>query len=284
MAHILSGLEVAKQLQEQTITLVNQLKQQQIQPTLAILRVGEKADDLSYEKSTIKRCQQYGIEVKTLSLASDVAYDTFYQVLSQLNADPSIHGILMLRPLPSYLDNEKARNMIHPDKDVDGCTDASLAAIFTNTNHGFAPCTAQAAMDLLDYYKIPLSGKHVVVIGRSLVVGRPLSMLLLHRNATVTICHSKTANLSQITQNADIVISCCGQMEFLNANYVSQGQTIIDVGIHYNSLKGHLCGDVLFEEVEPIVAHITPVPKGVGSITTALLLQHVALAASKQES
>ena len=184
-----------------------------------------------------------------------------------------------MRPLPKHLDNEKARQYIKPCKDVDGCTDGSLAGVFTDSNIGFAPCTAQAAIEILDYYNIDVKGKNVVILGRSLVIGKPVSMLLLNKNATVTICHTKTKDVEKIAAKSDIIIAATGQMESIDASYVNPDQTIIDVGITYNETKQKLCGDVLFEEVEPIVKNITPVPGGVGSVTTSVLVKHVIEAA-----
>ncbi len=281
MANILYGADVAKAINERTISTVNQLKAKGINPTLAILRVGERSDDISYERGTIKRCEAVGVEVKKVVLDAEIRKEEFYLALDQLNNDDSVHGILMFRPLPKHLDNEKARKQINPDKDVDGCTDLSLAGVFTNSAMGFAPCTAQAAVEMLDYYGIDVAGKNVAVLGRSLVVGKPVSMLLMNKNATVTVCHTKTVNTAEISKKADIIIACTGKMESLNAQYFSENQTVIDVGINFNEVKGKLCGDVLFEEAEPIVANISPVPKGVGSVTTAVLVNHVAVAAER---
>jgi len=281
MAEILKGKPVADQITKQIQKDVEILKNKGITPTLAILRVGEREDDLSYERGAMKRSETCGISVKNVVLPADVKESEFFATLEALNQDASVHGILMFRPLPKHLDNEKARKQINPDKDVDGCTDLSLAGVFTNSAMGFAPCTAQAAVEMLDYYGIDVAGKNVAVLGRSLVVGKPVSMLLMNKNATVTVCHTKTVNTAEISKKADIIIACTGKMESLNAQYFSENQTVIDVGINFNEVKGKLCGDVLFEEAEPIVANISPVPKGVGSVTTAVLVNHVAVAAER---
>ena len=275
MANILYGTDVAKAINERSKEGINQCLDAGVHPTLAILRVGQREDDLAYERGIIKNCEKLNVKIKHVVLDEKVAVDEFYSTLDSLNTDSAVHGILMFRPLPKYLDNEKARKMLNPAKDVDGCTDGSLAGVFTNTPIGFSPCTAQAAIEILDYYGIELKGKNVAVLGRSLVVGKPVSMLLLNRNATVTICHTKTVDTKSITKKADIIIACTGQMESLDASYFKEGQTIIDVGISWNANKNKLCGDVLFESVEPIVENITPVPKGVGSVTTSILLNHV---------
>ncbi|MBQ1521911.1 MAG: bifunctional 5,10-methylenetetrahydrofolate dehydrogenase/5,10-methenyltetrahydrofolate cyclohydrolase [Erysipelotrichaceae bacterium] len=282
MAEILKGRPVAAILDERTAHEVAILKENGIDTTLAILRVGEKGDDIAYEKGAMKKCRNVGIKVRNVMLPEDVSYEEFYRTLDELNSDPEVHGILMFRPLPKYLDNEKARNYIDPVKDVDGCSDSSLGSIFVDKEFGFAPCTAEAVMETLKYYNVDVKGKNVAVIGRSLVVGKPLAMLLMNRNATVTVCHTKTKDVPSITRQADIVICCTGRMESINAEYVSEGQTVIDVGIKYNETKQKLCGDVLFEEVEPIVDRITPVPGGIGSVTTSVLTRHVVKAAVNQ--
>ena len=282
MARLLKGKDVVEALNEKLTSEVNELKEKGIVPTLAILRVGERADDLSYERGAIKRCEAIGVAVKVVALPIDVAEDEFFNTLEELNDDISIHGILMFRPLPKHIDGERARKLLKASKDVDGCTDLSLAGVFTNTDLGFAPCTAEAAMEILKYYGISVSGKNVAVIGRSLVIGRPVAMLLMHENATVTICHTKTKDGSSITKNADIVVVASGQMESVGAEFLREGQTVIDVGISWNDAKGKLCGDVKFDEVEGIVEAITPVPGGVGGVTTSILVKHVVEAAKRQ--
>lgn len=282
MAKLLKGKEVVDALNIKMANQVEALKEMGVNPTLAILRVGERADDLSYERGAIKRCQQVGVEVQVEALEEDVSEEAFFEKLTELNEDDSVHGILMFRPLPKHIDGEKARNMLKAEKDVDGCTDLSLAGVFTNTNLGFAPCTAEAAMEILKHYEIPLSGKKVAVIGRSLVIGRPVAMMLMHENATVTICHTRTVDIPSITKDADIVVVASGQMESIGKEYLREGQTVIDVGISWNDEKGKLCGDVKFDEAEPIVDAITPVPGGVGGVTTSILVKHVVEAAAKK--
>ena len=206
MAEILKGAPVTAALNEKMTAEVAALKEQGVVPTLAILRVGERKDDLSYETGAMKRCAAVGVEVRNVVLPADVCQEDFDAALEQLNTDDSVHGILMFRPLPKQLDSERARQMLNPAKDVDGCTDGSLAGVFTNTKVGFAPCTAQAAIEILDYYGIDCTGKRAAVIGRSLVVGRPVSMMLMHKNATVTTCHTMTVDMPTVTREADIRI------------------------------------------------------------------------------
>ncbi|MGN1144439.1 MAG: bifunctional 5,10-methylenetetrahydrofolate dehydrogenase/5,10-methenyltetrahydrofolate cyclohydrolase [Anaerovoracaceae bacterium] len=282
MAEILKGALVTAALNEKMAAKAAQLKECGVVPTLAILRVGERPDDLSYERGAMKRCETVGVEVKNVVLPEDVSQADFDQALQQLNEDDSVHGILMFRPLPAQLDNEKARQMLNPEKDIDGCTDGSLAGVFTDTKTGFPPCTAQAAMEILDYYGVNCTGKKAAVIGRSLVVGRPAAMMLMHKNATVTICHTKTVDMPSITREADILIVCAGKMETIGAEYLREGQVVVDVGIGWNEEKGKLCGDVKFEEAEPVVGAITPVPGGVGTVTTSVLVSHVVEAAARK--
>ncbi len=281
MAMLLKGAPAAAALNERSAAAAAALKEKGIVPTLAILRVGARDGDLSYERGAMKRCDQIGVTVRNVVLPDDVESNVFFAALEELNRDPAVHGILMLRPLPKHLDGEKARRMLAPEKDVDGCTDGSLAGVFTNTALGFPPCTAQAAMEILKYYEIPLSGKRAAVIGRSLVVGRPAALMLMHENATVTVCHTRTVNLPSVVREADIVIAASGQMESLGVECLREGQTVVDVGISWNEAKQKLCGDVRFEEAEPLVAAITPVPGGVGAVTTSVLVSHVVEAAKR---
>ena len=281
MAELLKGKAVADSLTEKMAADVAALKEKGVTPTLAILRVGERDDDLSYERGAMKRCDSVGVAVRNVVLPADVDSDTFFKTLDELNHDDSVHGILMFRPLPKQLDGEKARQMLNPAKDVDGCTDGSLAGVFTNTKVGFPPCTAQAAMEILDFYGVDCKGKRAAVIGRSLVVGRPAALMLMHKNATVTVCHTKTVDMPSVTKEADILIVCAGQMRSIGAEYLKPGQVVVDVGIHFNEETQKLCGDVKFEEAEPLVGAVSPVPGGVGSVTTCVLVSHVVEAAKR---
>ena len=275
MARLLKGKIVADALMEENRKTVAELKEKGLCPTLAIFRIGEKDSDLSYEKGINKKAEEAGIRLVKYVFDEDVPTEEFYSKLDQSNKDPGIHGILVFRPLPDRFNDDELRNMIDPSKDVDGCNDLSLAGIFINKNLGFAPCTAQSVIEILNYYKIDPKGKNVVVLGRSLVIGKPVSMMLSNLNATVTICHSRTRDVEKIAAKADILICATGMMESVNRNYVNENQTVIDVGISWNENKNKLCGDVLFEEVEPLVKDITPVPGGVGSLTSCILISHV---------
>lgn len=281
MAEVLLGAPVTEALNARMIADVEELKGKGIEPTLCIFRVGERPDDLSYERGAMKRCDKIGVTVKNVVLPADVDQETFDKTLTELNEDPAIHGILMFRPLPKQLDNEKARKMLNPAKDVDGCTDGSLAGVFTNTKTGFPPCTAQAAMEILKFYEVPLRGKTATVIGRSLVVGRPVSMMLMHENATVTTCHTKTPDPAAVARNADILIAASGQLHSITPDYTNPDQVIIDVGINWDEAKGGISGDVDFDAVEPCCKALTPVPRGVGTVTTSVLVSHVVEAAKR---
>ena len=280
MAEILKGADVVNAINERAIAKVELLKKNDITATLAIVRVGERADDVSYEKTATKRCDTVGVNVKNIVLPADVSQGELMQNILELNDDDSVHGVLLFRPLPKHLSDDAVRALLKPEKDIDGITDGSLAGVFTGSAQGFAPCTAQACIEILDHFNIDCKGKRAVVIGRSLVVGKPVAMMLMQRHATVTICHTRTVDMPSVARNAEILIVAAGQMEGLTKEYFSPGQVVIDVGINWNDEKGKLCGDVLFEDAEPIVAAITPVPGGVGTVTTSVLVSHVVEAAS----
>ena len=281
MAEILKGAPVANALTERLKESVNALRARGVTPTLAILRVGERADDLAYERGAMKRCDKIGIAVSSVTLPADVKQGALMAQIARLNSDSAINGVLMFRPLPPQLDEVAACEALLPAKDLDGITSGSAAALYSGAGAGFAPCTAEAVVALLKHYGVEIFGKNVAVVGRSLVIGRPVSMLLLGENATVTMCHSRTRYLAGVTRRADIVVAAMGKAEMLGAEYFTPGQTVIDVGINYSEAKGKLVGDVDFDAVEPIVAAITPVPAGVGSVTTAVLASHVVRAAER---
>lgn len=202
-------------------------------------------------------------------------------VIDEVNRDDAIHGCLMFRPLPKTLDEAAACAALDPAKDVDCITEGSLFGVFANRKVGFPPCTAEACIQLLDYYGYELSGARVTVVGRSLVIGKPVSMMLQARNATVTMCHTRTRDLAAECRKAEVLVVAAGHIGTVRADAVSEGQTVIDVGINWDEQAGKLCGDVAFDEAEPIVGAITPVPGGVGSVTTAVLAKHVVEAAER---
>ena len=309
MAKLLLGKEVTDALNASLQTRTAALREKGTVPTLGIIRVGANPSDLSYEKGAVKPAELVGVEVKKFELPEDASKEDVLAVIDQVNADDSIHGVLMFRPLPKHLkaDQNEICNRLDPKKDVDcmthmsnagvfegldlGCmTDLSNAGVFEGRSDlGFAPCTPAACMEILDYYGIDCKGKNAVVIGRSLVVGKPAAMMLMGKNATVTVCHTKTVNTAEICKNADIIVSAAGVLNSLTKDYVRPGQVVIDVSINWDANKpnakgglGGIAGDACFSEVEPIVDAITPVPGGVGSVTTSVLMKHVVEAAEKR--
>ena len=280
MATILKGAPVVAAMNEANAARCAALKARGVTPTLAVVRVGARPDDLSYEKGVLTRCGKVGVEVKQFLLPEDAAQEQLLDVIAQVNADPAIHGCLLFRPLPKQFDDRTIRAALAPEKDIDGITDGSLAGVFTNSAIGYPPCTAQACLEILKYYQVSLSGKRAVVVGRSLVVGKPAAMMLDRENATVTICNSRTQNLPALCKEADVVVVAMGKRGFIGADCLREGQTVVDVGIHVGD-DGKLCGDVRFAEAEPVVEAITPVPGGVGTVTTSVLVGHVVEAAEK---
>ena len=280
MATILKGAPVVAAMNEANAARCAALKARGVTPTLAVVRVGARPDDLSYEKGVLTRCGKVGVEVKQFLLPENAAQEQLLDVIAQVNADPAIHGCLLFRPLPKQFDDRTIRAALAPEKDIDGITDGSLAGVFTNSAIGYPPCTAQACLEILKYYQVPLSGKRAVVVGRSLVVGKPAAMMLDRENATVTLCNSRTQNLPALCQEADVVVVAMGKQGAIGGEHLRAGQVVVDVGIHVNE-EGRLCGDVRFDEAEPLVEAITPVPGGVGTVTTSVLVGHVVEAAEK---
>ena len=290
MAKQLLGKEVTAALNEKIMGQVAELKEKGIEPKLCIIRVGENSSDISYEKGATKRCETLGVAVEKILLPEEVTKEELLAVIDKVNKDTSIHGVLLFRPLPKHLkaDQSEIENALDPAKDVDCMTDGSMSGVFTGKPLGFPPCTPQACMEILDYYGIDCKGKTAVVIGRSLVVGKPAAMMLMAKNATVTICHTKTVNTAEIAKNADILVSAAGVLNSLTKDYVRPGQVVIDVSINWDAEKpnskggkGAIAGDAVYSEVEPIVEAITPVPGGVGAVTTSVLVGHVVEAAMR---
>ena len=278
MAKVLEGKAVAAAMAGQLRLRAEALARRGVEPRLAILRVGDNGSDLAYERAAAKRCAALGIGVETVTLPGDADTQAVLAAIDRVNADERIHGCLPLRPLPGAIDDGSVRQRLSARKDVDGIGPASLARLFTGSGEGFSPCTAQACLELLDYYGVSLRGKHAVIIGRSLVVSRPLALLLVERDATVTICHTKTVDLPALCRTADILVSAAGKAGLVDASYLRPGQVVVDVGVNV-SPEGKLCGDVRFEQAEKVVEAITPVPGGVGSVTTLVLCKHVIQAA-----
>ena len=281
MATIGKGAEVNSGLNARIMKDVEALKARGITPTLAIVRVGERPDDLSYERGAVKRAEALGVAVAKCALPVDVTQEVLLQVIRDINVDSKIHGVLLFRPLPKHLDEALICNTLVPEKDIDGITELSLAGVFAGKPLGFAPCTPSACIEILDHFGVDCTGKKAVVIGRSLVVGKPVAMMLVKKNATVTICHTRTADLPAVCREADILIAAAGKAGMVGADFVRPGQLVIDVGINWNEQEQKLCGDVDFEAVSPIVEAITPVPGGVGTVTTSVLIGHVVEAAKR---
>ena len=281
MAKQLLGKEVTAALNERIKADVAALKEKGINPTLGIIRVGENESDISYERGATKRCETLGVACEKILLPADATQEQVLAAVDKVNKDDSIHGVLLFRPLPKHLNQTEIENALDPAKDVDCMTDGSMSGVFTGKAVGFPPCTPQACMEILDHYGIDCTGKKAVVIGRSLVVGKPAAMMLIKKNATVTVCHTRTVDLPSVAREADILIVAAGRAGVVTKEYGAPGQTVIDVGINVNA-EGKLCGDVAYAEVEPIVDAITPVPGGVGSVTTSVLVGHVVEAATRK--
>lgn len=281
MATLLKGKPVADALTEEVASRVDALREAGIVPTLAIIRVGAREDDLSYERSALKRCASVGIETRTFTLDQNCSQEELMAAIAAVNNDDSIHGCLMFRPLPKTLDEAAACDALDPAKDVDGITAGSLYGVFSDQNVGFPPCTAEACVRLIEHYGYNLKGADVVVVGRSLVIGKPVAMMLMGRHATVTIAHTRTRDLAAKCKDADLVVVAAGHIGTLGADAVHEGLTVVDVGINFDEARGKLVGDADFDAVEPVVDAITPVPGGVGSVTTAVLAEHVVQAAER---
>lgn len=279
MAELLKGAPVAAALNDKTKQRAEALRSRGITPTLAIIRVGDEPGGAAYERAAVRRCEAVGVDVRLVTLPSAVPQYVLTGAVAELNADGSVHGILLIRPLPKTMDERAVCAMIDPCKDVDGASDASLAALLSGTE-GFAPCTASACMELMRHYGVELEGKRAVVVGRSLVVGKPAALLLLARNATVTLCHSRTPELARVVREADVVVSAAGRKGLLGAECFRAGQSVVDVSVNVDE-AGNMTGDADFAAAEAVVSRITPVPGGVGPVTNAVLVSNVVTAAER---
>lgn len=283
-ARILQGAAVAdalcRQLKEETEGLIQTGRR----PVLALLSVGDRGDQRSYKMGAIKRCREIGIEIIEIAAPVKATEDELCSMVRMLNENRIISGVLPLRPIEneSGCNERRVLNCLLPEKDMDGVTEQSMFSLYAGADEGCAPCTAEAVVEMLRYYEIPMQGKHAVILGRSHVIGRPLAMLLLKENASVTICHSHSEDLAGICRSADIVISAVGVPKLLGREHLRQGQTVIDVGMTLDKESGRLLGDVDFEAVQELVAAISPVPGGVGAVTTTVLAKHVVEAAKKR--
>lgn len=270
----LDGKPVVQALREDLIKRVQKLSEENNTPTVQIVRVGDRPDNLSYEKSIIKNCELLGIRSVINGLPEDITQEELVDVIEQANEDNNVHGILLFRPLPEHLDLEEIRKIINPAKDIDCMSPLNIGRILEDDQKGIAPCTPKAVMALLRHYNIPLEGTNVAMVGASLVVGRPLSMLLVEAFATVAICHIYTQDVPSYTTKADVVITACGVPKLFGEKYFNENTIVIDVGINFDE-NGKLCGDVDYDVVFDKVKAITPTAGGIGIITTTILLSHV---------
>ena len=277
----LGGKEVADKIVEDIKVKVEELKGKGVSPKLAILRVGARDDDLAYERGVLKRFESAGVEVEVTAVDLGISQEELDKTFDGINNDPKVHGILVFRPLPKGLSDEHMRRTIDPGKDSDFMDIRNMENVLAGVPDSAAPCTAEAVMALIKHYQIETKGKKVTVVGRSLVIGKPAALLLTTANATVTVCHTKTVNIEEECKNADIIVACCGVAKMITEKFVKPGQIVIDVGMNVDE-EGKLCGDVDYEKVSEIADAVTPVPGGVGSITTAILLKHVVDNAGRQ--
>jgi len=275
----LKGAAVSAKIKEQVETLLTDLKGST--PKLAIVRVGERPDDLSYERGALKKMESFGLVGESFPFPQDITDEAFKIAFAKINEDPDIDGILLLRPLPKQIKEKDIEHMIDPGKDLDGISPENIARVFAGDDTGFAPCTAEAVVEVLKANDISLTGKRVAIVGRSMVVGRPLSMLMLKENATVTICHTRTEDLKKTCKDAQILVAAAGRARMVDASYVGADAIVVDVGINVDE-DGKLCGDVDFDSLEGTASMATPVPGGVGAVTTAVLARHLVLAALKK--
>lgn len=250
-------------------------------PKLAIIRVGENPDDMSYEKGAVKKMDAFGLRSQCYTFPADITDGDFKKEFTAINEDTDVSGILLLRPLPKQICEKDIEAMIDPKKDLDGISPVNIAKVFSGDSTGFAPCTAEAVIEVLKAYNISMEGKRAAIVGRSMVVGRPLSMLLLKENATVTICHTRTKDLPGTCKQAEILVAAAGKAKMLDASYVGENTTVIDVGINVDE-NGKLCGDVAADTLEENSGKLTPVPGGVGAVTTAVLAKHLVQAALRK--
>ena len=284
MGEIIKGKPVGDALSEILKGECEALVKEGIQPKLAILRVGAKPNDLSYERGALKKCDTIGIVAEVTELPEGTTQDEYIAALEKLNKDSSVHGILTFRPLPKGIDEEVIKNVISPEKDVDCFSPMNTAKLMEGDKTGFPPCTPTAVVEILKHYNVPLKGANVVVLGRSMVVGKPVSMLLLGENATVTICHSKTQDLAKVCSQADVLVAGVGRARMVTSDYIKEGAVVIDVGINAKPEGGGICGDVDTDDVVEKASMVTPVPAGVGSVTTSILAKHVIKACKQQNN
>lgn len=274
---LLYGADTAEKIKEEISGILSELKG--YIPTLGIVRIGSNSADISYEKGAVKKMESLSLKTKVFEFDENISSEDFIEEFKKINKDDEIDGILLFRPLPEHIDEKKVIEVLDERKDLDGISYKNIAKVFAGDESGFAPCTAKAVIKILESNNIELEGKNVVVLGRSMVIGKPVAMLAIQKNATVTLCHSKTADLKKVCKNADVLIVAIGRAKMINDDYIGEDAVVIDVGINF--FEGKLCGDVDLENVKN-AAMATPVPKGVGAVTTSVLAQHLVIAALKK--
>lgn len=273
---VLKGAEVSAKIKEQVREDLNRLQEKKpgFVPKLAIVRVGENPDDISYERGAIKKMENFGLQARSYEFPQEISDEEFKARFKEINEDPEVTGILLLKPLPRQIHEKEIDSMIMPEKDLDGISPVNMAKVFMGDSTGFAPCTAEAVIEVLKANEIPITGKRVTIVGRSLIVGKPLAMLMMKENGTVTVCHTRTVDLLATCRQAEILVAAAGKAKMLNEEYVGQNAVVIDVGIHVDD-EGKLCGDVDFDSIKEKASAATPVPGGVGAVTTAVLAKHL---------
>ncbi len=273
---ILKGAEVSAKIKEQVCEDLKRLQEERpgFVPKLAIVRIGKNPDDVSYERGAIKKMETFGLRAVSYEFPQDISHEAFKARFKEINEDPDVTGILLLKPLPKQIEETEIDGMIIPEKDLDGISPVNMAKVFMGDSTGFAPCTAEAVVEVLKRNEIPITGKRVTIVGRSLIVGKPLAMLMMKENGTVTVCHTRTLDLPNTCRQAEILVAAAGKANMLNEDYVGQDAVVIDVGIHVDE-NGKLCGDVDFASIEGKASAATPVPGGVGTVTTAVLAKHL---------
>jgi len=281
-AKLLTGKEVAQKMDQDIQKEVQELKAKGVNPALKIMIVGEAEDSVFYANSAKKMAEKNGIICDIEQLPGTMSQDEFVNILKKRNADASIHGIIVMRPFPKQISEDVVKYILAPEKDIDCFNPVNAGKIMAGDMTGFPPATPQAVMEMLRFYEIPMKGKEAVVIGRSMVVGKPMSMLLLGENATVTVCHSRTENLPGVCKRADILVAAIGKAKMITTDYIKPGATVMDVGINPEGDK--FVGDVNTELAKEVAGAITPVPGGVGTVTTRVLLKHVVKAAKLQNN
>ena len=274
---LLYGADTAEKIKAEISVMLSELKG--YIPTLGIVRIGSNPADISYEKGAVKKMESLSLKTKVFEFDENISSEDFIEEFKKINEDDEIDGILLFRPLPEHIDEKKVIEVLDERKDLDGISYKNIAKVFAGDESGFAPCTAKAVIKILESNNIELEGKNVVVLGRSMVIGKPVAMLAIQKNATVTLCHSKTVDLKKVCKNADVLIVAIGRAKMINDDYIGEDAVVIDVGINF--FEGKLCGDVDLENVKN-ASMATPVPKGVGAVTTSVLAQHLVIAALKK--